>query len=73
MRQLAPIYGPSSRVYVGAEAREDRWKAEAPHYRVMHLATHGVLDNASPLYSHLVLAPPRAAGTTTACSRPGKS
>ena len=56
VRQLAPIYGSSSRVYVGAEAREDRWKAEASSYRVVHLATHGVLDNASPLYSHLVLA-----------------
>ena len=55
--QLARLYGDSSRVYVGAEAREDRWKAEAASYRVVHLATHGVLDNASPLYSHLVLAP----------------
>jgi CHAT domain-containing protein/Tfp pilus assembly protein PilF len=57
VQQLAPIYGASSRVYVGAEAREDRWKAEAASYRVVHLAAHGVLDNASPLYSHLVLAP----------------
>ena len=56
MQQLARVYGPSSRVYIGAEAREDRWKAEAPSYRVVHLATHGVLDNASPLYSHVVLA-----------------
>lgn len=56
VQALAPIYGPSSRVYVGAEAREDRWKAEAASFRVVHLATHGVLDNASPLYSHLVLA-----------------
>jgi len=56
VRALAAIYGPSSRIYVGAEAREDRWKSEAPSYRVLHLATHGVLDNASPLYSHLALA-----------------
>jgi CHAT domain-containing protein/tetratricopeptide (TPR) repeat protein len=58
VRQVAQIYGASSRVYVGAEAREDRWKTEAPDYRVLHLATHGVLDNTSPLYSHLLLAPP---------------
>jgi len=56
VQQLAPIYGASSRVYVGADAREDRWKAEASSYRVVHLATHGVVDNASPLYSHLMLA-----------------
>ncbi|MCU1382463.1 MAG: Tetratricopeptide 2 repeat protein [Acidobacteria bacterium] len=61
VEQLAAIYGSSSRVYVGAEAREDRWKAEASSYRVVHLATHGVLDNASPLYSHLVLARPQGA------------
>jgi CHAT domain-containing protein len=56
VRRLAQLYGASSRVYVGADAREDRWKAEAPGYRVIHLATHGVLDDASPLYSHLLLA-----------------
>jgi CHAT domain-containing protein len=59
VRQLAAIYGTSSRVYTGGDAHEDRWKAEAPKYRVVHLATHGVLDNSSPLYSHLVLASPR--------------
>src|SRR5262249_48206288 len=42
---------------LGAEAREDLWKAEAPRYRILHLATHGVLDNRSPLYSYLVLSP----------------
>jgi CHAT domain-containing protein/tetratricopeptide (TPR) repeat protein len=57
VHRLAAIYGASSRVYIGADAREDRWKAEAPGYRVIHLATHGVLDDASPLYSHLRLAP----------------
>ena len=62
VRRLAEIYGPSSRVYVGADAREDRWKTEAPDYRVLHLATHGVLDNTSPLYSHLLLAPPEGGG-----------
>jgi CHAT domain-containing protein/tetratricopeptide (TPR) repeat protein len=56
--QVAGIYRGSSRVYTGTDAREDRWKAEAPGYRVVHLATHGVLENASPLYSHLLLAPP---------------
>ena len=58
--QLARVYGTSGRVFLGPDAREDRWKAEAPNYRVLHLATHGVVDNASPLYSHLLLAPPKA-------------
>ncbi|MFN0172777.1 MAG: CHAT domain-containing tetratricopeptide repeat protein [Bryobacteraceae bacterium] len=55
---LARLYGPrSSRVYIGAEAREDRIKAEAGRNRVLHLATHGILNDESPLYSYLVLAP----------------
>jgi CHAT domain-containing protein/tetratricopeptide (TPR) repeat protein len=61
VQRLAEIYGASSRVYVGPEAREDRWKAEAPRYRVVHLAAHGVLDNSSPLYSYLALAPSKDA------------
>jgi CHAT domain-containing protein len=56
VRQIGEIYGPSSRVYVGAEAREDRWKAEAAQHRILQLATHGVVDDRSPLYSYLVLA-----------------
>ena len=35
-----------------------RWKSDAPHDQVLHVAAHGVLDNASPLYSHLTLARP---------------
>jgi len=57
-RLVAALYGAdrSSR-FLGPEAREDRFKAEAPRYDVLHLATHGVLEAASPLYSHLVLTP----------------
>ncbi len=51
------MYGAArSKVYIGAEAREDRVKAEAGQARILHFATHGTLNNASPMYSHLVLA-----------------
>jgi CHAT domain-containing protein len=53
---LSQMYGAKARVYVGAEAREDLFKAEAGDYRILQLATHGVINNASPMYSHLVLA-----------------
>jgi CHAT domain-containing protein len=43
-------------VYVGAEAREDRAKTEAAQADILHFATHGTLNDASPMYSHLVLA-----------------
>ena len=57
VRALSRLYGSArSKVYIGADAREDRLKAEAAQARVLHFATHGILNNASPMYSHLVLA-----------------
>jgi CHAT domain-containing protein len=54
---LGRLYGATrSKVYVGAEAREDRVKAEAGEARILHFATHGTLNNASPMYSYLALA-----------------
>ena len=44
-------------VYTGRDAREDCVKAEAGGYSILHIATHGILDNASPMYSHVLLAP----------------
>ncbi|MGE0132547.1 MAG: CHAT domain-containing protein [Blastocatellales bacterium] len=57
VKTLGRLYGAQrTKIYVGAEAREERAKAEAADHRILHLATHGVLNNASPLYSHLLLA-----------------
>jgi len=51
------IYGAAkSKVYIGAEASEEHAKAEAGSYRILHLATHGILNNSSPMYSYLLLA-----------------
>lgn len=56
VKSLARIYGPTaSKVYVGDVASEDVLKAEAGKHRVLHLASHGVLNDSSPMYSHLVL------------------
>jgi CHAT domain-containing protein len=56
VKALGQLYGAAnSKVFTGAAAREDRAKAEAGQMRVLHFATHGVLNNAAPLYSHLVL------------------
>ena len=57
VKALRQLYGVSqSKIYIGAEAREDRVKREAGQARILHFATHGMLNNASPMYSHLVLA-----------------
>ena len=56
VKTLAQLYAGRSKVYIGADACEDRVKAEAGQYQVLHFATHGILNNASPMYSHLLLA-----------------
>ena len=43
------------RVLVGSRADEKTFKALAPQYATIHLATHGILDNRDPLNSHLLL------------------
>ncbi|HEY6333147.1 MAG TPA: CHAT domain-containing protein [Blastocatellia bacterium] len=54
--ELGKLYGPAqSKIYTGAEATEGRLKAEAPTARILHIAAHGIVNNASPLYSQLVL------------------
>jgi CHAT domain-containing protein len=61
VREIAQLYGArATDVRVGAAARESWFKAEAPRFRILHLATHGLLDDTSPLYSQLVLAAPGA-------------
>lgn len=57
VRGAARFYGAGSAVYVRDQATEERFKAEAPRYRVLHVAGHGVLNDASPMHSYLLLAP----------------
>lgn len=54
--QLGQLYKAKAKVFIGAAATEQRFKAEAGRYRILHLATHGVLDDRNPMYSHLVFA-----------------
>jgi CHAT domain-containing protein len=61
VKALRQLYGASqSTVYIGADAREERVKNEARQFRILHLATHGILNDASPMYSQLLLS--QAAG-----------
>jgi CHAT domain-containing protein len=53
----AEVYEPqASLVRIGQAAREEVVKAEMGKYRVLHFATHGVLDDHNPLHSYIVLA-----------------
>src|SRR6185436_91308 len=56
VNSLRQMYGPaSSRVLIGAQAREGIVKAEAGKYQVLHFATHATLDDRNPLYSRIIL------------------
>lgn len=63
VRSLAQLYGAGrSAVYTAAAASEERVKTEAGKYRVLHFATHALLDDRNPMYSSLVLAQIRPRG-----------
>jgi len=57
VQTLARLYGRDhSKIYVGPNASEGQFKASAKDYDILHLATHGILNDRSPMYSHLLLA-----------------
>ncbi|MFI7416444.1 tetratricopeptide repeat protein [Nonomuraea sp. NPDC049684] len=58
LRAIAEVFGDLARVRLGPSATEAAVRREAPEYRFVHFATHGVLDDVNPLYSGLVLSPP---------------
>ena len=59
---LRGLYGAqNSKIFIGDAAGEDVFKREAAKFSILHLATHGVLDNVSPLNSYVLLAPNQAA------------
>ena len=55
-RTIGELYGSSrSTVLTGAAATETALKKLAGNARILHLATHGMIESDSPLYSALVL------------------
>lgn len=57
VRRIADVYGSSrSHVFVREAAVEERAKELMADARVVHFATHGLLDDRNPMYSQLVLA-----------------
>jgi CHAT domain-containing protein len=57
VRALGAMFGVArSKIYLGAEASEQRFKAEAANYAILNLATHGIFDNQQPMASRVLLA-----------------
>jgi CHAT domain-containing protein len=55
---LKRLYGDAqSTVHVRSDASEKKAHAELGNYRILHFATHGILDAEDPMYSYLSLTP----------------
>jgi CHAT domain-containing protein len=53
---IAALYDSQrSMVLIHDRAQEEVIKQKASEFEIIHLATHGVVNNASPMYSHLLL------------------
>ncbi|MFM8535646.1 MAG: CHAT domain-containing protein, partial [Acidimicrobiia bacterium] len=58
VKALGQLYGDTrSRVLVAEQATESSLRENLGLASVIHVATHGVLDDISPMYSHVRLAP----------------
>jgi CHAT domain-containing protein len=56
VRVLGRLYGPKlSKVLTDSAAREELVKEQSARYHILHLATHGILNDHSPMYSHVLL------------------
>jgi len=54
-RAVDSLFQPDSRALLGESATESSFKQLAPHYRLLHLATHGYFNKLNPLLSGLQL------------------
>lgn len=52
-QQIAKLF--NSPAYIGQTASEWRFKNEAQQYAVLHIATHGVVNDIDPMFSSLIL------------------
>ncbi len=56
VNSLKQMYGAGrSKIYIGADAKEETAKTESSKYRILQFSAHGILNDVNPMYSHIVL------------------
>ena len=55
VKAIGSIYADRARILTGKEANEEQFKNLAGNYGIIHLATHGVMDELNPMYSSILL------------------
>lgn len=56
VNSLKQMYGAGrSKIYIGADAKEEIAKTETSKYRILQFSAHGILNDVNPMYSHIVL------------------
>ena len=58
VRNIQKIVG--GKIYLDSTATKSRFINEASNYRILHIATHGIVDNNNPMYSKLVFYPEKS-------------
>ena len=59
VEEIMKLFPGKSRSYVGAEATEENFKSLVRSVKIVHLATHAIIDAEDPLNSGLILATPQ--------------
>lgn len=58
VKKVSELFGPgNSTLEIGEKATKKAFNSQAPSHAVIHLATHGLIDQEHPMDSALVLAP----------------
>lgn len=55
VNKIAGIYGDMASAYFHEQALEERVKYSGSSYRIIHMATHGLLNNNNPMFSSIAL------------------
>lgn len=52
---IGKIYNERAKVFIGVDALEENFKEHSLDYGIIHLASHGLLDELNPMYSSILL------------------